>query len=247
MMLDPFLKSQPPAYRHRLETCVAFYWIYLRRGTLSATWGGRTHRLNDEDCLLLPVGAQVDLSTSANKGYEGVSITVLPPDSDAWAGAHPIPLRPSTELGRLARMLEAGLDGAARRPMAYCRHLARALLEETRFLLAKPSPQARTLGEAIVDEVEEDLRRSIYSGDRVAKVLDGKGLSPRQVERLFKARHGQSAKAWLMDRKLEQARLWLARPGRSAAALADELGFSSAQHFISWYRNKTGRTPMRGS
>lgn len=245
-MLDPFLKSQPPDYRHRLDSCVAFYWIYLRRGTLSATFGGRTHRLNDEDCLLLPMGAQGDLSTPAGKGYEAVSITVLPPDPDAWAGVLPLVLRPSGDLGRLARMLEGGLGGAKRRPMAYCRHLARALLEESRFLLETPLAQARDLGEAIVDEVEEELRRSIYSGDRVGEVLGGKGLSPRQVERLFKARHGISAKAWLMDRKLEQARLWLARPGRSAAELAAELGFSSAQHFITWYRNRTGRTPMRG-
>lgn len=95
-----------------------------------------------------------------------------------------------------------------------------------------------------MDEVEEDLRRSIYSGDRVEEILGGKGLSPRQVERLFKARHSKSPKAWLMDRKLEQPNCG-SRAGRSAAAIAVKLGFFSAQHFIPWYWKKTGHTPIR--
>lgn len=245
MMLDPFLKSQPPAYRHSIRSCSAWYWIYLRRGSLHARANGHLRQLGPETLLVLPVGLSVDLSTPASTGYHGLSITVLPPDSEAVPGKAPFLIRPSACMGRLVGLLEEGLGKRDRRSMAYCRHLAKALLEETRFILHKDGASARALSDVLLDRVEEDLRRSVYTGERVAELLSSKGLSSRQVERLFKARHGVSAKAWLMERKLEQARLWLERPQATASGIAGELGFSSAQHFITWFRRKTGKTPMK--
>ncbi|MBL8994059.1 MAG: AraC family transcriptional regulator [Spirochaetia bacterium] len=244
MILDPFLKSQPASYRHDIDDCEAFYWIYLRKGRLWLQDAHRKERLGAGDLLILPTSSSFSLWTEAKTGYSGVSFTVLPSTPMPWSGKLPQVFRGAAVIGQLAELLASSLED--KRSMEFCRHLARALLEESRSL----SEEARSnnlpdLRQALPEAIAEAIKRCVYGGEKIEAILKRSGLSIRQAERVFKLRYGMSAKSFLMAQRLAQARLWLLEQGMPVSAVARELGFSSAAHFSLWFKKETGSAPAK--
>lgn len=244
MLLDPFLKHQPPGYRNRLADAPAFYWIYVEEGRLFFRAGHEAHELGRDRCLVLPRGCHGELWTAAGQGYRGVSITVLPPEGWEWPSPSAAPLAVNGNLRSLARLLSGILRDPDGRSMTMARHLAQAILEESRHLCRKrPTATHPDFTSAMLDGVEIALRQGIYSGEPVSGALKVPGWSLRQVQRLFHARHGLSAKAWQMKEKMAAAGEWLRRPGMPVQVVARELGFASGQHLSTAFRRHHGMSP----
>jgi len=71
------------------------------------------------------------------------------------------------------------------------------------------------------------------------------GLSPRQLERLFKETLGESPAEYLRGLRLKQAN-WLVRNTRKTITdIATECGFADSSHFAKWYKNSFGLPPGR--
>jgi len=70
------------------------------------------------------------------------------------------------------------------------------------------------------------------------------GVSISQLNRLFHAHFGQTSRAWLDNYRYGEAQRLLDSP-RPIKEVSFALGFSSPQHFASWFRKRTGHTPTQ--
>ena len=71
------------------------------------------------------------------------------------------------------------------------------------------------------------------------------GRSPAHLTNLVKRHTGQSAMAWLSDRRLVEARNLLLTSRQSVRQIAAELGYQSPRHFSFMFRRRYGDAPTR--
>ncbi|MFH9353622.1 helix-turn-helix domain-containing protein [Kitasatospora sp. NPDC017646] len=101
---------------------------------------------------------------------------------------------------------------------------------------------AQPLFERITASVEDSLGDPDLSPQAIA---DRHGVSLRYLHQLFQ-RQGDTVGGWIRRRRLEAARLELARPGttrRTISAVATHWGFISASHFSRAFRDAYGMSP----
>ena len=67
-------------------------------------------------------------------------------------------------------------------------------------------------------------------------------LSPFHFARAFKAATGRAPHSYLTERRIEQAKSWIAE-GRPLAEIAYRLGLSSQAYFTKWFKRLVGTTP----
>ncbi len=77
----------------------------------------------------------------------------------------------------------------------------------------------------------------------VAEVAAGVGMSPRQLERLFRRHLGTSPAEFALGRRLVHARELLRQTPMSVTDVGLACGFQSAAHFSTAYRRHFGRSP----
>lgn len=126
----------------------------------------------------------------------------------------------------------------------FFRRVADCLLVVARELLAQPPAapaggKARFTWQAACDYLLEHLHRPLSRKD-VARHL---GVHPNHLSRLFAEFGPGTFGEFLLDRRLERARLLLADPRLDIAEVARLSGFASANYFTRVFRARTGRTP----
>lgn len=90
------------------------------------------------------------------------------------------------------------------------------------------------------DAVERDFARS----RRVADYARALGYAPRTLSRATEAVAGVGAKEFIDRRVVLEAKRLLAHGDRSAARIADRLGFADATNFSKFFQRQTGTTPI---
>ncbi|MFL9986327.1 GlxA family transcriptional regulator [Paraburkholderia sediminicola] len=88
--------------------------------------------------------------------------------------------------------------------------------------------------------MEQHVGRSL-SLDELARKLD---LSPRQLERLFKAQTGKAPQAYAKQVRLRTAAWLLTSSDKTVADIASSCGFSDASHLGREFRKQFGLPPM---
>lgn len=96
-----------------------------------------------------------------------------------------------------------------------------------------------TLFAAFRQELEANFRAHRDAGF-YARAL---GYSPRTLSRAVQNATGRTAKAYIVDRVLLEAKRMLAHDRFTAARCANELGFPDAAGFAAFFRHGTGMTP----
>lgn len=149
------------------------------------------------------------------------------------------------EDGRALLRLLAGLAPAVE-ASRFARNAAECLLILARELVARPSAEppggkARFTWQAACDFVIENLHRPLSRKD-VARHL---GVHPNHLSRLFAEFGPGGFGEFLLEHRLERARLLLADPRLNIAEVARLSGFTSANYFARVFRARTGRTPTR--
>ncbi|ATL49422.1 hypothetical protein COR50_20820 [Chitinophaga caeni] len=71
------------------------------------------------------------------------------------------------------------------------------------------------------------------------------GLNEFKLKKGFKQVFGNTVFGYLHDYRLEMAQDWVRDPSKSLTGIADELGFSSIQHFSNAFRKKFGLSPRQ--
>ncbi len=68
-------------------------------------------------------------------------------------------------------------------------------------------------------------------------------LSPRQTQRLLTQHYGKNFQQKKAEARMSAAAILLSDHSRSIASIAEDLGYSSAEHFSSAFRNYYGTSP----
>lgn len=123
--------------------------------------------------------------------------------------------------------------------------LADMLVDETRSgQHALRSLQVASSGERHVDRAIALMRHGLASADGIEQLAASVGISRRQLDRLFHASQGMSAREYWNELRLQHVRWRLLNSSHSLAQLADEIGVSDASHLGKLFRQRFGTTPV---
>ena len=139
---------------------------------------------------------------------------------------------------RLAEVCAAGDTFAAEGVIAEICH--RLLTAPGSGLAARPVRGG--LAPAVSRRVTARLRDRLDAPASLDDLAAEAGLSPFHFQRMFKASHGLSPRAWLEALRVEEAKR-LMRAGVGLAEVASACGFAHQSHFTRAFRAATGSTP----
>jgi AraC family transcriptional regulator len=113
-----------------------------------------------------------------------------------------------------------------------------------KLLGARPEAAERPLAQQhlrrVIDQIESLLGKSDLSVEELAAIAN---LSPYHFSRAFKLATGVAPHRFVLERRIQRARLHLADGNETLAGIAYATGFSSQAHFSSMFRRLTGMTP----
>lgn len=156
--------------------------------------------------------------------------------------------------GAVRRAVTRGLEQMAEDATAEIdRHLVNALLRSQflvmlmRLHLAHAGSEPDERFEPIVlqrfREYRTTVEREFRHWHKVGQYASHLGCSPKTLNRVTLAVTDTSAKAFLVDRIVLEARRLLAHTVLSVSAISDHLGFDEPTNFVKFFRRETGSTP----
>lgn len=208
-------------------------WLWVRPGQVQQ-WGDLTHA---EGTLILFRQDFLDPTTTDGARLEDPHAPILRrPLPDDVAALRLATDHLTTEFHALGRLpLEVHT--------AALRHLLAVLVLRLAHLTApagSPAPEPDATYLRFRDAVEKDFTRT----RRVEHYAEALGYSARTLSRATLATAGLGAKEFIDRRVVLEAKRLLAHSDRTAARIADQLGFSSATHFSKYFHQRTGQTPI---
>ncbi|MEM8615075.1 MAG: helix-turn-helix domain-containing protein, partial [Cyanobacteria bacterium P01_H01_bin.105] len=93
---------------------------------------------------------------------------------------------------------------------------------------------------AVFDFIEAHYQQSINLTD----VAQAVGYSPAYLTNLSQSHTGRTVKAWIIERRMAQARDLLANTAESIKQIADSIGYADAGYFTRQFRKLHGVTPQ---
>ena len=241
--LEVTLKSQPAQYRNAVTDYEQFYLIAVTRGVLRYSDPSTSVEVEPGRMVVLRVGSSFTLSTDA-AGYSGIAIEIRQL-TDALLHGSSFVAAPSARIAAAAEWIESELSLPQRRSPEIVASLGHALValslrESDRTAPGEPS-EARSRYWA--RRAREAIHNSIYANQSVRQTLRRFPVSYRQIARYTYEAYGASPKALQLEARMSEARRLLRETRWSVTTIALELGFSSAQHFITAFRLAYGEPP----
>ncbi|MGZ0233991.1 helix-turn-helix domain-containing protein [Streptomyces sp. CPS1] len=173
------------------------------------------------------------------------TVTAIGLDQRAWRLPVTLPAEADAPVRQTLRMLADEYRRLGVLPLSthieVVRHLLAVLLLRLTHLPATSRAPAAG-GEAFHrfhQAVEDDFARTHRVEDYAARL----GYSVRSLSRVTQAAVGLSAKRFIDDRVLLEARRMLLHTDLPAASVAERLGFPSATAFARFFRHRTAQTP----
>lgn len=134
------------------------------------------------------------------------------------------------------------------------RHCSRETAFKSLRMILADAPRSPTnpQPEGAIDHPVTDLRvrrailmveQNLANPPSVLMLARAVNVSPRQLERAFRAQTGMSVMAFARSLRLKHAQWLLTHSGRPITEIAQECGFSDSSHLGRLYRRHLGRTP----
>jgi AraC family transcriptional regulator, arabinose operon regulatory protein len=108
-----------------------------------------------------------------------------------------------------------------------------------------PERAAEIGGRRVFAVIDEYLQRPDPGPDRVEDIARRLAISAEHLGRVVKAATGSTLKAWLIDRRMEQASRLLRSTDLSVAEVGRRVGYPDPFHFSRLFRQRLGETPTR--
>ncbi|MEM6252274.1 MAG: response regulator [Cyanobacteria bacterium P01_D01_bin.156] len=93
---------------------------------------------------------------------------------------------------------------------------------------------------AVFEFIEANYQQSIHLTD----VAQAVGYSPAYLTNLSQSQTGRTVKAWIIERRMAQARQLLSNTAQSIKQIADSIGYADAGYFTRQFRKLHGVTPQ---
>ncbi|WP_329459843.1 helix-turn-helix transcriptional regulator [Streptomyces sp. NBC_01497] len=229
--------------------------IAVRSGVLRCSVDFTEHELTAGDWLWVRPG-QIQQYRSDLGAAEGTLVLFQPgfldtPTADVARVDRPVwsfARIPEPEGERLRGILDL-LEGEYRRSegtppdvhVEVVRHLLAVLL--LRLAHAYGGEENAEAANDAFRRFQQAVERGFPGCRRVEAYAARLGYSPRTLTRATRAATGRSAKRFIDDRVLLEAKRLLVHTSLSATAIGERLGFSSATVFTKFFRQREGETP----
>ncbi|NJR63691.1 MAG: helix-turn-helix transcriptional regulator [Cyanobacteria bacterium CRU_2_1] len=109
------------------------------------------------------------------------------------------------------------------------------------MITLKNSDLTRTQLQQAIDYIHTYLDRDL-SLSQIAKIIN---ISPTYFARLFKRATGTSPHQYVIQQRVERAKLMLTKTDLAIAEIALQVGFSSQSHLTQQFKRLTGVTPKQ--
>jgi AraC family transcriptional regulator len=120
-------------------------------------------------------------------------------------------------------------------------HLLRHYSTFTRTIISENRSLTRTQLQQAIDYIHVHLDRDLSLAE-LAGVIN---ISPTYFANLFKQAMGISPHQYVIQQRVEQAKMMLKRTDLAIADIALQVGFSSQSHFTQQFKRLTGMTPKQ--
>ncbi|MFH8553224.1 helix-turn-helix domain-containing protein [Streptomyces celluloflavus] len=228
--------------------------VCVRSGSLRITVDGNDHTMRPDTWLWLRPGQVFHIGTGAATG----TVCVFQPGFFDRATVSGSPVGPPRPQGPMLpaegerRALEQTLcllqDVYARTgvlpldaQVEIVRHLLSVLVLRLSHL--PPHQQARSRGNRVFLAFHQAVENSSATSRRVDEYARALGYSPRTLTRAVLAVTGRTAKQYLNDCTLLEAKRLLVHTDLSAADIARRLGFATPSSFAKFFRQRAGCAP----
>ena len=120
-------------------------------------------------------------------------------------------------------------------------HLVRHYSTSTQNVVPKPSGLTTIQLRQTIDHVQAHLGQNLSLAEIAAAI----NISPTYFSRLFKRATGSSPHQYVIQQRVERAKLMLSKTDLAIADIALQLGFSSQSHLTQQFKRFTGITPKQ--
>ncbi len=243
------------------------FWCKSGQGEFEVD--GVTYPLEPHDLYVLPWGRKISYRPSAHAPMFTTHVHVVPwyRPGAPWLANVPHERGESQWNSPHRRDVDwPALNGVVRLRMEADRPLARLMDYTVRWYLhsARDEAEARALGLLLVREVQrkaarvvapaaerpEELERLLvhvergfHLGPRIEEMATLVGRSRSHVLKLFRRHLGVSAKAFVIDRQLREARELLLSSTLAVAKVGQAVGLADPYHFSKLFRRHVGLSP----
>jgi AraC family transcriptional regulator, transcriptional activator of pobA len=105
-----------------------------------------------------------------------------------------------------------------------------------------PNPQSAEVGRMIVKSFKEAVEKHFHQWHQVKEYADTLNVTPNYLNEVIKSAIGLSAKDYIQNRLILEARRMSLFTQQSNKEIGFNLGFEDPAHFSKFYRNQTGQT-----
>lgn len=227
-----------------------FELLCLFGGTLDWWVAGKQETLTAGQIFVIHPGDEHDgidqVRHRCDVGWFGLRplLSGVPPEVAALIRSPPRPLTADpVTLAALAGVLSESSVDQPFAAAAVRTHLHRALIGVARAMqqpIQKPIDSTTRCSPAI-DRAIAILRERLATPPTITALARSVGLGRSTLHERFVAELGLAPAEYLIQLRVERAKELL--PGATNAAVAQTLGYASAQHFATVFRHATGMTP----
>jgi AraC family transcriptional regulator len=206
--------------------------ILLAPGTRdSLLWHGPSQRIvvSVEPALLMQAADQLDLTTKTHHDFE-----------NRWS-LHDDQLR--LLLTEMDREMTSGWQMGSLYGDLMAMSLSIALVKKYNQLADLPAPLKGGLSRSNLRNVMAYIEANLERDLRLEELAALAGISVFHFARSFRESFGQAPHQYIVHRRIQQAKLLLARPEWSMAQIASAVGLTSASRFAKIFRAVTGASP----
>jgi AraC-like DNA-binding protein/quercetin dioxygenase-like cupin family protein len=174
-----------------------------------------------------------------------IALTFQAPSSARQSAA---PLRGSIVINNCyeTHPLVDRLIDEATRSDEYTTLRARGLLLEMVALVQRAHsapPAARRLTAVQRRAIENHVDHHLAGWPTLADLADVAGLSPDYFSRVFRGEYGMSVQAWLVQQRINMAKLLLSETNQTVSEVAQQLGYSDLFYFSKQFKKVSGQSP----
>lgn len=223
ILMVPSPKGRYTEMRNRSNYGLSF----CKSGQITYTQNGITTVSDRYHAIILPMGGSYTLYGDETGVFPLINFSTLAPFTDKFIS---IPLEnPDTYIKEVE--LLSGRSRAKNFSVLY------KLLDR----LGDEGKQ-RDILSPVFKFMEQNIGRSDLSNDELAALLN---ISEVYFRRLFKEKVGVTPHKYLLNLRIDRAKLLLSDPDISALEVAEAVGFSSPYHFSKAFKAAVGTTPGR--
>ena len=228
------------------RACSDIYCIeYVISGKGTVTCGGQTFFPQKGDVYLLPPGMRHDYYADAAEPYEKIWMNVRGSLCDFLYESYSLKGRFYFEncpmYSMFYRFLNfySGCAQGTQEITAQGELLFHEMMADLYHWTIGMEPREKTIAENVKDYIDLHIDEKIT----VRQLCKNVGLSPAQLNRVFKKAYGSAPYQYCLSQKLSKASSMLRNTSLQVREISEKLSFADEHYFSSVFHEKTGMTP----